>query len=247
MLQTLVFVHGYLGGSCQWQEQVDFFSNTHKIIAIDLPGFGKKRFLQAPNSIKEFAEYVLAELTEREVENFHLLGHSMGGMIVQEIARLAPNRVQKLILYATGSIGILPGRFETIAESINKLQKNGVAVMGKYAAQTWFVKEQQAKNYYICADLVELVSEQAALAGLRAMETWSAEHNLSNITQQTLIIWGDKDRTYKWPQIEKMWTTIQHCSLAVVANCAHAVHLEKKDLFNSILQDFLNTHSDCPT
>lgn len=70
------------------------------------------------------------------------------------------------------------------------------------------------------------------------MEGWNGEPNLVAIKSPTLVIWGDHDRTYPWHQTEQLWTAIDDTSLAVIPNCAHAAHLEKPGIFNSILRDF---------
>lgn len=70
------------------------------------------------------------------------------------------------------------------------------------------------------------------------MEGWNGEPNLVAIKSPTLVIWGDHDRTYPWHQTEQLWTAIDDTSLAVIPNCAHAAHLEKPAIFNSILRDF---------
>lgn len=77
------------------------------------------------------------------------------------------------------------------------------------------------------------------LAGLNAMENWSRANKLETIKCPTLIIWGERDRTYGWEQIEYLWKSIPGCSLAIMPNCSHAAHLEKPELFNLILGDFL--------
>ncbi len=238
-MEALVFVHGYLGGGSQWAEQVDTFSSEFRVVTPDLPGFGANRGLPAPESIGGFADYVLEQLSGLGIDRFHLLGHSMGGMIVQEMTARAPERVQRLVLYSTGAIGVLPGRFETIAESGRRVVEEGVAATGRRIAATWFVDGEQAGNYPVCARLAESVSQQAALAGLSAMEKWSGEEALGAIASPTLVLWGDLDRTYTWNQTEKLWRGIPAARLAVIAGCAHAVHLEKPRLFNAMLADFL--------
>ncbi|MEX0337529.1 MAG: alpha/beta fold hydrolase, partial [Arenibacterium sp.] len=57
--------------------------------------------------------------------------------------------------------------------------------------------------------------------------------------QPTLVIWGDRDRTYPWSQIEQLWQTIPDTALAVIPNCAHAVHGENPSVFNRVLDQFL--------
>lgn len=79
---------------------------------------------------------------------------------------------------------------------------------------------------------------QALMAGLNAMEAWDRTENLKNITCPTLIIWGEADRTYRWPQIEELWKTIPGVNLSILPGCSHAAHLEKPDLFNAVLADF---------
>lgn len=83
-----------------------------------------------------------------------------------------------------------------------------------------------------------MTSMQAALAGLTAMGG-SGVAALSKITSPTLVLWGDSDRAYQWEQPEMLWRKIKYAQLAVVADCSHAVHIEKPDLFNAILLDFL--------
>ena len=55
----------------------------------------------------------------------------------------------------------------------------------------------------------------------------------------TLVIWGDGDRAYLWPQPEQLWHGIKGARLAVIPGCSHAIHLEKSHLFNATLADFL--------
>jgi len=65
---------------------------------------------------------------------------------------------------------------------------------------------------------------------------------LRSIKASTSIVWGDKDRTYRWPQIEQMWQNIPNCQqLAIVPGCAHAVHLEKPQLFNHVIGQLLSS------
>ena len=67
----------------------------------------------------------------------------MGGMIVQEMVRLDhAERINKLILYGTGAIGMLPGRFETIKESKQRARKDGLEATARRIAATWFAEGQ---------------------------------------------------------------------------------------------------------
>ena len=121
----LVLVHGYLGGQDMWKFQEDLKDNF-ELIMPSLAGYGESSKMTAPCTIKENALQVFELLDYLKIDTFNLLGHSMGGMIVQEMAALFPDRVNKLICFGTGSIGVLPSRFETIGESRAKIIEFGL-------------------------------------------------------------------------------------------------------------------------
>ena len=229
-----------MGGSQQWQGQRCAWGHEREIITPDLPGFGANNAAVAPDTIAGFAEYVLAELDSQGVEQFDLLGHSMGGMIVQEMVALAPQHVQRLVLYGTAAAGDLPGRFESFATSRQRALEEGVDAFANRVSATWFLDYQQAPRYPECAALARCSSAQALPAALVALETWSRRDNLEKISCPTLILWGEHDRTYRWPQIHELWRQIPDSHLATIPNCAHAVHLEKELIFNALVADFLS-------
>ncbi len=237
-MTPLVLVHGFMGGSEQWGLQASL-AGDRDLVALDLPGFGKNSAAEPIDRIKSFAVWALQELSRRGIERFDLLGHSMGGMIVQEMVHLASERVQKLVLYATGSEGELPGRFETIQTSMDRARDEGPEATARRISATWFLGRETADAYEACAAIATQARLDTILAGLAAMQGWTGRERLHLIHHDTLILWGDQDRTYDWPQIETLWKLMPTTSLAVVPGCAHAVHLERPELFNHILGDFL--------
>ena len=237
-MKPLVLVHGFMGGSAQWRLQAPL-SDERELICLDLPGFGQNAQMDPIDSIGEFAAWVLETLSERSVEEFDLLGHSMGGMIVQDIVRQAPDRTGRLILYGTGAKGVLPGRFETIETSMARARTEGALATTRRISATWFLDRESAESYSECADIAAQSTLPAILAGLEAMRDWSGEEHLASIRADTLVIWGDQDRTYAWPMIEQLWVSIKNSNLAVVPGSAHAVHAERAQVFNLLINEFL--------
>lgn len=236
---ALVLVHGYLGGSKQWDGLLPSISQHVEVVTLDLAGYGMANHLVAPTNLADHARNVLATLDHMGIERFHLLGHSMGGMVVQEIVRQAPHRVNKLVLYSTGPLGCIPGRFETMARSRERLRNDGVLRTARRICSTWLLDCEASPAFEALAELATEASEQAASAGLSAMESWDGREHLGRIEQSTLVIWGERDRTYGWTQIEMLWRCIPRSSLAVLPACAHAVHLERSALFCTLLVEFL--------
>ncbi len=122
----LVLVHGYLGSSEMWNLQKKFLSRHFRIITPALPGFGESYKAQSLDNINLIAKFILKCLDEKKINGFHLMGHSMGGMVVQEMVKISENRVKKLICFATGSIGDIPERFEPLEMTRERLKKDGL-------------------------------------------------------------------------------------------------------------------------
>ena len=235
-----VLVHGYLGSSEMWCFQKDYFSKKFRVIVPALPGFGESHNARSLNSINAMAKKIIEILDGKNIEKFNLIGHSMGGMIVQEITKLIGDRVNKLICFATGSIGDIPGRFETMDETREKLKIEGAEVSFSRVPPKWFVKGDKDKNYFLCSNAVKNVSLETADNALLAMKNWRGIDNLKNIKNDTLIIWGDKDISYNFEQVDTLNKNIENSRLEIFENCSHNVHLEEPDRFNILVKDFIS-------
>ncbi len=167
------------------------------------------------------------------------MGHSMGGMVIQEMVKISQNRVKKLICFATGSIGDIPGRFETLETTRERLKKDGLKKTLSRVPQKWFVEGSKAKYYYFCKNAVKNISIEAADSALIAMKNWRGYENLKNIKQHTLIIWGDKDASYNFDQVDVLKKNIPNSRLEIFKGCSHNVHLEESQKFNETVKSFL--------
>ena len=164
----------------------------------------------------------------------------MGGMIVQEIAKISGNKIIKLICYSTGPRGEMPGRFETVDQSRENLKKNGLEITAKNIAKTWFVKGEEAEYFDICIEAGKQLSIETVDNALLAFKNWDGVETLKNIKNETLIVWGNKDKSYNLDQVQTLNKNIPNSSLFIFEGCAHNVHLEKPEEFNRIILNYLN-------
>tara|TARA_B100001123_G_scaffold383092_1_gene454737 strand:+ start:532 stop:1287 length:756 start_codon:yes stop_codon:yes gene_type:complete len=236
----LVLLHGFLGSSKMWKPQIDFFKDHFRVITPDLPGFGKSNKAKLHNSIQSISNLILECLEEKKINKFYLLGHSMGGMVVQEMAKKKGDKISKLICYSTGAIGEMPGRFETVEVSRENLKKKGLKNTVRNIAKTWFVKGEDAKYFDTCIEVGKQSSIEAADNCLAVFKSWNGVDNLKHIKNETLIIWGDKDRSYNLSQAKTLEKNISNSSLVIFKGCAHNVHLEKIEEFNRTVFNFIN-------
>ena len=235
----LILIHGFLGSSKMWEPQINFFKNHFRVITPDLPGFGKSNKAKSHNSIQSIANLLMDCLEEKKIDKFYLLGHSMGGMIVQEMAKKYGNKIVKLICYSTGPRGEMPGRFESVDQSRENLKKKGLEITAKNIAKTWFVRKENAKYFDICIEAGKQTSTKAADDALIAFKNWNGVDTLKNIKNETLIVWGDQDKSYNLEQIKTLEKSIKKSKLVIFKNCAHNVHLEQPDQFNNVIKNFL--------
>lgn len=94
---TLVFVHGWCCDARYWRAQVPYFSKHHRVVILDLAGHGHSGMARSNYSMSSFGEDVRAVTEAIGADGVILLGHSMGGSVIAEAARIMPGRVIGLI------------------------------------------------------------------------------------------------------------------------------------------------------
>lgn len=90
---ALVFIHGWLCDQTHWAEQIEVFSAGNRLVTIDLPGHGRSGMEREGWPLMAFGADVAAVVEHLELDQVILIGHSMGGPVALEAARLMPNRV----------------------------------------------------------------------------------------------------------------------------------------------------------
>lgn len=236
---TLVLIHGFLGGTNYWIPVTTALKDNFDVIAVDLPGFAGSSSIPAPDTLSGYADTVFNLLDDLGIQKCSMLGFSMGGMIVQQAALDHPQRLQKLVLYGSAGVGDLPNRFESWEASIERIKAQGVEATADKTAATWFVEGDKHPFYKICRDACRGANMESCFTVMRAMQKWSAMDSLKRLTHPTLVIVGDKDRSTRPSESYALWEGLPNASLCVVPQAAHGLHMEKPDLFNSIVRDFL--------
>jgi len=124
-------------------------------------------------------------------------------------------------------------------EVLENLKKKGLEITATNIAKTWFIKGEAAKYFDICIEAGKQTSMKTADNSLIALKNWNGVDTLKDIKNETLIIWGDQDKSYNLEQIQTLEHNIENSKLIIFKNCAHNVHLEQPDQFNKTIKDFL--------
>ncbi|HLH14182.1 MAG TPA: alpha/beta fold hydrolase, partial [Solirubrobacteraceae bacterium] len=102
--QPLVFVHGLSGSWPNWLEQLSVFAERHRVVALDLPGFGHSPMPVEEISISRYARLLDGLLGELGIDAAAVVGNSMGGFVAAELAIAFPQRVERLVLVSAAGI-----------------------------------------------------------------------------------------------------------------------------------------------
>lgn len=121
---TLVFVHGWSCDARYWRAQVPYFSKNHRVVVLDLAGHGHSGMTRPTYTMRSFGEDVQAVTVATGSRRVILIGHSMGGTVVAEAARLMPDRVIGLIGIDTLENIEYPLTREQLAMMIGPLEKD---------------------------------------------------------------------------------------------------------------------------
>lgn len=132
---TLVFVHGWSCDARYWREQVPFFSRKYRVVTLDLAGHGHSGSRRLLYTMSSFGEDVRAVADAVGTRSFILVGHSMGGAVIAEAARLMPGRVLGLIGVDTLENIEYPLAPEEFRKMIAPLEENFVKGCREFVGQ----------------------------------------------------------------------------------------------------------------
>jgi pimeloyl-ACP methyl ester carboxylesterase len=238
---ALVLQHGIFSGSGYWLQQINAFSRTCDVVAPDLPGFAGSAGLNPPESIEGFAAALVNFLDSTlGTTRFSLVGHSLGGMVAQQVALDFPERLERLVLYGTSPIGEIPGRFESIAQSAERLKDDGMEETLVRFAKTWFKSGDKDPNFDVCLKVGQGIRMEAAIKTLLAISKWDVSERLSEIRTPVLVVCGDSDIGAPPEMSIALYRNLPNAQLAILPNAAHNLHMERPKLFNTTLAGFLH-------
>src|SRR5687768_4478613 len=166
----VVLIHGYPFDHTMWFSTIAALGSKAKVVAPDLPGFGKPPVLEnVKPSIDAYAKYLLDYLDENQHETVAVAGMSMGGYIALAFAEKYPNRVCGLGLISTQAGADSPETKQARKEMIQKIREHGPRVAAEAIIPKMFANEQTAN-----ADLKAYPQQGAEKAGRDGL-TWALE------------------------------------------------------------------------
>ncbi len=236
---TVVLLHGFAGGAALWTGLGERLAPRFDVVAPDLPGFAASAGHAVPPTMAGFAAAVVDLLDELEVRRFALLGHSMGGVIAQQLALDFPDRVQRLVIYAARSYIGAAGRHETFDQTVAQFTGGNLEAVVRRQVAAWFAAGADDPEYETCCAVAKAMTADAALAAMGAAMGCDHRDGLAKLAMPVLIIGGDRDRMLGVAHMGWQRDTIPDALLCILPGRGHMAHLEDPAGFHQAIEGFL--------
>jgi len=245
----VVFCHEFAGDYRAWAPQVRAFARLYRCITYSHRGFPPS---SVPTDHLAYSQDLLIAdllglLDHLELGRAHLVGFSMGGSLVLNIALRYPERCHGIVVVGTGAGTTNRERFELdVARTVALIREQGIAafadVYGRGPTRLPFLRKDPAGWAVFRAQLAEHSADGQALTmlgvQLRRPTVYDVGPALRGLRVPTLIVTGDEDEPCLEPSLF-MKRSIPSSGLLVVPQTGHAVNLEEVALFNTAVLDFL--------
>jgi pimeloyl-ACP methyl ester carboxylesterase len=253
--KPLVFVHGLSGSWPNWLEQLPAFAAEHRVITLDLPGFGHSPMPRETISISGYARMLDRLLDQLEIDAAAVVGNSMGGFIGAELAIAFPQRVERLVLVSAAGISTHAPRGSAQAIPVLRRLERILIASTAWAASVSDTTMRRARLRDAALGVVvrhpaklpaALAAEQVRGAGkpgfiqaLQSIIDYEIRERLSKIACPTLIVWGERDRLINVRDADVFAELIPNSRKVVFEDTGHMSMLERPQEFNALLEEFL--------
>jgi 3-oxoadipate enol-lactonase len=240
----LIFLHGIGGAARAWRGQIAAFGNRYRAIAWDMPGYGYSAPL-ATVSIATLADALQDFLQQIGADKPILVGHSIGGMIVQQWLIKHPRTAAAVILAQTSpAFGKAEGDWQKqfIEARLGPLDRGEtMRSLAPTLVKELVGDDPDARGMELARDCMGSVPEASYRAMMLALLGFDQRKALANISVPTLVLSGSKDKNAPAPMMAKMATYIPSSTYVELEGAGHLVNLELPKAFDAALGQFLKT------
>jgi pimeloyl-ACP methyl ester carboxylesterase len=252
----LVFVHGLAGSWPNWLEQLPVLAAKHRVVTLDLPGFGHSPMPAEQISISGYARLLDRLFDTLGIDAAAVVGNSMGGFIGAELAIAFPQRVERLVLVSAAGISTFDNRGAVRAIPVLRRVERLVAAYTAWMASKSDTVARRPRLRDATLNVVTrhpsrlpaaLAAEQLRGSGkpgfMQALEAnlnYNFRDRLREIACPTLIVWGEKDRLITVRDASVFAELIPDSRVVVYKDTGHMAMIERPVAFNALLEKFLS-------
>jgi 3-oxoadipate enol-lactonase len=240
----VVFLHGIGGGARSFAPQTaSFAARGYQPVALDLPGYGGRKAVDIM-TFEALAEDVEASIEKSALEKPVLVGHSMGGMVVQTLLRRRPNGYRAAVLSCTSpAFGNPAGDFQKkfVADHLAPLDGDyTMATLAPEAADDIMGPDADPVGRALFVENFAAVPEATYRAAIKCLVTFDERANLPHIKVPVLCLAAELDRNAPVQVVEKMAAKIPGAFYFCIPGRGHMPNLELPATFDAAVFNFLD-------
>ncbi|HYE39056.1 MAG TPA: alpha/beta hydrolase [Ramlibacter sp.] len=240
---TVLMLHGIGGGHLAFAPQVESLATAgYRAVAWDMPGYGHSAPIE-PYTFKGLAQSCVQLIESLKVANVILVGHSMGGMVAQEVVARRPELVSRLVLCGTSpAFGKPDGEWQRdfIAQRTAPLDAGrSMAELAETLVPQMVGPGSLPEGVRLATHCMGLVPAATYRRALECIVTFDRRGNLGNIHVPTLLLSGEHDRNAPPAVMKKMADAIAGSTYYEMKGIGHLQNLEAPEEFDALLLNFL--------
>lgn len=237
--------HCMAGDLRVWDEQFDILRKDFRMLRYDARGHGQTDAPEGPYTLETLAMDLIGLLDGLGISQAHFMGISMGGMVIQTLALMHPERILSLILCDT-TASMPKERAPIFEEQIRTAEEKGMSALAGATLDRWLSPEFQKQHPERTRQIREIAAHTpvTGFAGSsQAISRLDIEARLNQITLPTLILVGEHDPATPVKSARQIQAQIPHAKLEVLPGAYHLSNVEASEQFNKFLVEFLKQSS----
>ncbi|MGH2610158.1 MAG: alpha/beta fold hydrolase [Tepidiformaceae bacterium] len=239
----ILFISGTNDDRNGWAANVPAFEEGYRCITFDNRDVGTSPRADTLYTIEDMARDATGVLDAAGIDRAHVVGHSMGGLIAQEVAISAPERVRSLVLVDTFPEADPYIRGATTGWQVNARNLTSIdfarASMFFWVGETMINAEGPEALAEVIAPLIEAQGVEAFCRQIDAVLAYSSAARLDRIMAPTLVVWGVEDKIALEYHQRALLDRIAGAKYVRIEGAGHSPTFEQPEAFNQAVNDFL--------
>lgn len=244
--EPLLLIMGFTVSSIGWHWNVPSFAQDFRTIVFDNRGVGQSDKPDIPYSMSMFADDAAGLLDGLGIDQAHVFGISMGGMIAQEFALRYPQRVKTLVLGCTNCGGptVIPSKDPDVLNMLGNIAaldvQQAALVMTKVAVTPWFMQ----KHMDVLLQMNQMsmqhpTPKHGMVRQMQAIQGHDTYDRLPQISAPTLVVTGKEDGLVPPENSVTITQRIPNADLVLLSNASHMFHMELPTATAEIVKGFI--------
>ena len=242
----VIFIHAFPLHHAMWAAQMEALSKKFLLYAVDLPGFGKSPSLRDPVEIGAYVQAIQEFMNEEKISSAVLAGCSMGGYILFDFWRKAPQQVRGLVLCDTRPEADSDEARENRMKTIDQIRSEGLDFLADSMIFRLPGTSTREQNQDLLESIRTMILSNSPIGVIHALQAMASRRDstalLPEINVPVLAMVGEEDPVTPPNVVQSMAGQIAGTEYVEIPRAGHLAPLEQPDAVNTALLAFLNKH-----